>query len=136
MICTRLRSFAPAIAAALTLATLAQAPARAQGIASVARPSAPAQSGPPARGFIWKAERDGRQLWLVGSLHLLTPDFYPLPDPIEQAFAKSNVLMEEIDMSDASDPQFAAVVLSKAINPPGVTLASQLSRETIAAVTA
>ena len=39
-------------------------------------------------------------------------------------------------MNDASDPQFAAVVLSKAMNPPGVTLASQLSKETIASVTA
>jgi uncharacterized protein YbaP (TraB family) len=136
MICTRLRSFTPAIAAALTLTVLAQASARAQSLAGVARPPAPAQSGPPARGFVWKAERDGRQLWLVGSLHLLTPDFYPLPDSIEQAFTKSNVLMEEIDMSDASDPQFAAVVLSKAMNPPGVTLASQLSKETIALVTA
>jgi uncharacterized protein YbaP (TraB family) len=44
--------------------------------------------------------------------------------------------MEEIDMADASDPQFQAMVISKALNPQGVTLASQLSRETIAAVTA
>jgi uncharacterized protein YbaP (TraB family) len=124
----------PAIAVAL--AVLAHTPVRAQGLSAIARPPAPAQSGPPARGFIWKAERAGKQVWLVGSLHLLTPDFYPLPDSIEQAFAKSSVLMEEIDMNDAADPQFAAVVLSKAMNPSGVTLASQLSKETIASVTA
>ena len=135
MTCTRLRSLPPAIAAALTLTLLAHAPAHAQSIASVARPPA-AQTAPPARGFIWKAERAGKQVWLLGSLHLLTPDFYPLPDSVEQAFAKSDVLMEEIDMNEASDPQFATVVLSKAMNAPGVTLASQLSKETITSVTA
>jgi uncharacterized protein YbaP (TraB family) len=134
MTCTRLRS-SVAIAAALTLAILSHAPLRAQGLATVARPPAPAQSGQPSRGFIWKAEREGKEIWLVGSLHLLTPDFYPLPNSMEQAFLRSSVLMEEIDMNDASDPQFAAIVVSKAMNPPGVTLASQLSKDTIAAVT-
>jgi uncharacterized protein YbaP (TraB family) len=136
MICTRLRSSWPALAATVALSLCASLPAHAQGIASVARPPAPAQPGPPARGFMWKAERAGKQVWLVRSLHLLTADFYPLPDALEQAFAKSNVLMEEIDAADANDPQFQAMVVSKALNPSGVTLSSQLSRETIAAATA
>src|SRR5689334_21603506 len=107
MICTRLRPFWPALAATLTLSLFASTSAPAQGLAAVARPPA-AQSGPPARGFMWKAERAVKQVWLVGSLHLLTADFYPLPASIEQAFAKSNVLMEEIDMPDTTDPQLQA----------------------------
>ena len=110
----------------------------AQGLGSVARPpAAPAQAAAqaPARGLLWKVDRDGRQAWLVGSLHLLPPDFYPLPDSLERAFAASDALMEEVDLDSADDPAVARTILSKAMNPPGVTLSSQLSKESLAAVT-
>ena len=135
MICTPLRRMRLTAALVAVLASMPVAAARAQSLAGVARPPA-AQSQGTSRGLLWKVERDGRQAWLVGSMHLLTPDFYPLPASMEQAFAKSNVLMEEIDMNEASNPQLAASILAKAMNPPGTTLSSQLSKETIAVVSA
>ena len=91
-------------------------------------PQRPAE--PSGKGFIWKMERNGRVGWLVGSLHLATPDFYPLPDTMEQAFARADTLVEEIDMAEAASPDFTAMVLSKALYPAGTTLASQISADT------
>ena len=105
----------------------------AQGLASVSRAAQQAPQA-PARGLLWKVERDGRQAWLVGSLHLLPAGFYPLPDSLERAFTASDVLMEEIDLDETANPATAAAILSKAMNPPGVTLSSQLSPESLAAV--
>jgi uncharacterized protein YbaP (TraB family) len=112
----------------------ATAPAVAQSLAGLARPPA-AQSTGSERGFFWKVERDGRHAWLVGSMHLATPDFYPLPPALEKAFADSDVLMQELDMNEANDPAVAAAILQKALNPAGTTLSAQLSRETVAVVT-
>jgi uncharacterized protein len=83
-----------------------------------------------AKGFIWKFEREGRVGWLVGSLHLLTPDFYPLPDRMERAFARADTLVEEIDMNEATGIEFTTMVLSKAMYPIGTTLSGQVSKET------
>jgi len=133
MTCTHSRPMRYTAALVAALVCASTAPSLAQGLASVARPQAAASQG-TSRGLIWKVERDGKQAWLVGSMHLLTPDFYPLPASMEQAFAKSDVLMEEIDMNEASNPQLAASILAKAMNPPGTTLSSQLSKETTAVV--
>jgi len=133
MICTPLRRMRNTAVLMAALVCVSTVPSLAQSLATVARPPA-AQSQGTSKGLIWKAERDGKQVWLVGSMHLLTPDFYPLPASMEQAFGKSDVLMEEIDMNEASNPQLAASILSKAMNPAGTTLSSQLSKETIAVV--
>jgi hypothetical protein len=98
--------------------------------------AAPVASAPAAaaqgKSFIWTIERDGRVGWLVGSLHLLTPDFYPLPDAMESAFSRADTLVEEVDTSEASDPELAALVLAKGLYPAGTTLSTQVSEETLA----
>jgi uncharacterized protein YbaP (TraB family) len=131
---TDLRKSAGHLAVSVAVACLSVLPVTGQSLASVARPPQPAVEKGTAKGFIWKVERGGRTAWLVGSLHLLSPDFYPLPATMDQAFAGSDVLMEEIDMNEASDPKVAAGILAMALNPAGTTLSSQLSKETLAAV--
>lgn len=98
--------------------------------AAPAPASTPSASG--SRSFIWTVERNGRTGWLVGSLHLLSKEFYPLPAAMENAFLRADTLVEEIDMNEASDPKLAALVLSKGMYPRGTTLSSQVSRETYA----
>ena len=36
-------------------------------------------------GF-WHASKDGRNLWVLGSIHVGLDSFYPLPAPIEDAW--------------------------------------------------
>jgi uncharacterized protein len=105
--------------AALLVATL---PVLAQG-----QQPASTSSG---RGLIWSVERNGRTGWLVGSLHLLTPDAYPLPSALEAAFARANVLVEEANPEELKAPAAAMQLLAKAMYPAGTTLQSQVSKET------
>src|SRR5688572_3897915 len=104
----------------------------------VAAPFVLAQSPQPAsgngRGLIWSVERGGRTSWLVGSLHLLTADAYPLPPALDAAFARADVLVEEANPEELKTPAAAMQLLAKATYPPGTTLQSQLSKDTFAKV--
>lgn len=77
---------------------------------------------PPAKGFFWAVERDGRTSWLVGSLHVLTRDAYPLPAPMEQAFDRSTTLVEEADVDDIASPGLMAAVATRGLIMNGPTL--------------
>ena len=87
-------------------------------------------AGEPGQGFIWRVERAGRIGWLVGSIHVLTPDYYPLPDAMEKAFLRSTTLLEEADVTQMSSPAVVQLLTTKAIYTDGETLKTQLSPET------
>lgn len=81
--------------------------------------SAPVQ----AKDFVWRvAGAAGHDVYLVGSVHLLPPRAYPLPEAFEQAYQRSEVVMFETDMAamEAPDTQFA--LLAAASYPPGQSL--------------
>lgn len=51
-----------------------------------------------AAGLAWRVtDDDGRKLYLVGTVHAASAEFYPLPAPIEQAFAEAGVVVFEVD---------------------------------------
>ena len=97
-------------------------------VLAVSAAAAPASS--TGKGFMWRIERNGRTGWLVGSIHVLTPDYYPLPESMQKAFLRSATLMEEIDLREMASPEFAAVVQEKGLYGGVQTLESELSRET------
>ena len=104
---------------------------------SVVSTQAPVRERPVVnKGLIWKIERSGRTGWLVGSIHSLPEGFYPLPAAMMEAFSQSEVLIEELDIDEASNPIAAAMMLAKATYPAGTTLSSQISPDTAAKVTA
>ena len=76
---------------ALALAfVLAAVPALAQSLAGE-------NSG---KTFMWKVEKGETTLYLLGSIHALKEDAYPLPPAIEAAFAEVEVAVFEIDLDD------------------------------------
>lgn len=83
-----------------------------------------------SKGFIWTIQKAGRTGWLVGSLHLLPPDAYPLPASMEAAFKAAEVLVEEADPDELSAPATAAEVVKRAFYPPGQTLEGHVSAAT------
>lgn len=88
----------------------------------------------PERHFLWKVEdARGQTAYLLGSLHVLTADAYPLPPAIDKAFAESRTLVEEVDLDEMSDPMQMMAALSKAMLTIG-TLEQLVSPETFAAV--
>jgi hypothetical protein len=59
---------------------------------------------------------------LLGSLHVLTEDAYPLPPAINKAFAESKTLVEEADPDEMNDPMQMMAALAKAMLVDGRTL--------------
>jgi uncharacterized protein YbaP (TraB family) len=94
-----------------------------------------AQTAPDKRGFIWTVERDGRVGWLVGSLHMLTPEAYPLPASMAAAFDAADTLMEEANADELASPAFAAAVMARALYTDGRTLEDNVSPATFRLIT-
>ena len=95
--------------------------------------SASAETG--NKHFLWKVEGPkGGVVYLLGSMHVLTPDFYPLAPEIEKAFAASTTLVEEVDIDEMSDPVQMMGALAKAMLTDGRTLEQLIAPATFAAV--
>jgi uncharacterized protein YbaP (TraB family) len=93
--------------------------------------SAAVSAQAPSKHFLWSVtDHAGATAYLLGSLHVLTPDFYPLPRPIEDAFTSSKVLVEEVDLDEASNPATALSLIGKAMYTDGTTLDQVVSKST------
>lgn len=85
--------------------------------------------------FLWKVEGPGASVaYLLGSLHVLTPEFYPLSADINKAFAASRTLVEELDLDEMDDPAQMMSALSKAMLSDGSTLDQIVAPSTFAEV--
>ena len=91
-----------------------------------------AQTG---KSFMWKVEGEGGSVaYLLGSLHVLTPEWYPLNATINKAFAESKVLVEEVDIDETSDPAQMMSALMKAMLTDGQTLDQVIAPDVYAEV--
>jgi uncharacterized protein YbaP (TraB family) len=89
----------------------------------------------PQKHFLWKVEAsNGNAAYLVGSIHVLTADAYPLPAAIDKVFAESKTLVEEVDLDEMSDPTMMMAALSKAMLTGGQTLDQLVDAKTYAEV--
>jgi len=95
--------------------------------ASVAQPRA-------ERSFIWKATNERGVVYLVGSVHMLTKDFYPLAPSLEAAFKDSDLLVEEVDLAEMLTPAAQFSLLAKGMLPAGQTIDKVISPATMALV--
>jgi uncharacterized protein YbaP (TraB family) len=87
------------------------------------------------KSFMWKVEGPGGAVaYLLGSLHVLTPEWYPLNATINKAFEDSKVLVEEIDIAEASDPNQMMSALMKAMLTDGRTLDKVIAPDVYAEV--
>lgn len=85
-------------------------------------------SAADAQSFLWEARDGERRVFLMGSMHIGRADFYPLPEAIQAAFAQSNALAVE---ADVSDPQAALIAMEKGVYGKGDSLQQHLSADTV-----
>jgi len=57
--------------------------------------------GPVTRHALWKIEDGRKPVYLLGSIHILRHQNYPLERPIEDAFDEARVVAFEIDLEEA-----------------------------------
>jgi uncharacterized protein len=105
-------------------------------VVALALAAAPAAAQTTGKQFLWKVEApNGASAYLLGSLHVLAKEFYPLSAVINKAFADSKVLVEEVDLDEMSDPMVMMAALSKAMLTDGRTLDQIVSPAVFADVT-
>lgn len=85
--------------------------------------------------FIWKATGpNGGTVFLAGSVHLLSPDYYPLNAAFEDAFATTDTLVEELDMGEMLSPDAQMKMLTRGMLPAGRRLDQILTPTTLQAL--
>jgi uncharacterized protein len=115
------------IAAALLLAGSSVAPA-------FAAPVRPHVAPAPAKSMLFRvrAPNSSATIYLLGSVHLLSPDAAKLPATVDSAFAKSKVVAFETSLDTVQ--MRAQELLGRAQYKNGATLRSSLSAPTLAHV--
>src|SRR5689334_187672 len=102
-------------------------------VVALALSAAPVAAAP--KNFIWKVTSpSGGVLYLAGSVHLLSKDYYPLDPAFDRAFEASTTLVEELDMGEMLTPSAQMSMLQRGMMPAGKTLSDVVSKETLAAV--
>lgn len=92
-------------------------------------PATDAASSP--RQLFWRAQKNGAPpLSFFGALHFGTPEMYPLPLIVEEAFRDCDIAAFETDLGAIASPAFHALMAKTGTLPEGQSLADQLSAET------
>jgi uncharacterized protein len=108
---------------------------RAAIVATVAAASVLQATAAAARDFLWKISAKQGVIYLVGSVHVLTKDYYPLSAGLETAFKDCDVLVEETDIGELWSSDSQLQILTKGMLPAGQSLDKVVSASTYAQVT-
>jgi uncharacterized protein YbaP (TraB family) len=113
--------------------TIAARRASALRVALAVLLAAPLAASQQPRNFAWKVtDPQGVVMYLVGSVHLLTKDFYPLNPALERAYKDSELLVEEVDIAELSGTGSQMSMLTRGIQPSSKPLDTVLSAATMA----
>ncbi len=89
------------------------------------------QPKPGEREFLWKlSSESGATLYVLGTIHVVKPDFYPLPVEMENAFQKSRAILMELDMSKQDKEKTQALVRQNGVYTGTENLFEHSSPET------
>lgn len=86
------------------------------------------------RDFIWKASRGQSVVYLVGSVHLLSKDYYPLSPALDKAFKETDLLVEELHLGQMAQVESQMTILMRGMLPSGQTLDKVVTPATFALV--
>ena len=97
-------------------------------------PAVAVEEGPV---FMWRAEKDGAVIHLLGSIHAGRDDWYPLDPRIDDAFTEADTIACEMDVSDpALQVKVSLLAMKEGMYPPDESLKDHISDATWEALTA
>lgn len=79
---------------------------------------------------VWQVTKGDHTLYLGGTLHILSPNDYPLPAAYDKAYQQADTLVFETDMQTVSSPEFGQKMLQQNSYEAPHTIANDLSAET------
>lgn len=74
------------------------------------------EAGPLDKSFLWRVQSDKSNIYILGSVHFLKKENYPLNKTIEKAFDSTQKLVLEIDLKSEDAGTVQRVTLEKGIN--------------------
>lgn len=89
-----------------------------------------------ADGVVYEVSKGKQRLYLGGTIHLLRPSDFPLPQEYEKAYQSSQKIVFETDLEKAQSPEFGQRFAQAMILPNQQTLRDILEPETWAALQA
>lgn len=92
--------------------------------------SAARSLGAQERTLLWKVSEGDKSIFLLGSIHYLRKENYPLNQAILDAFDASDRLVLEIDLQNTPAGAAQRLTLEKAVYRDGSNLAQNVSQET------
>jgi uncharacterized protein YbaP (TraB family) len=82
------------------------------------------------KSFLWRVQSGKGNVYLLGSIHFLKKENYPLKKAIDNAFDGAQRLVLEIDLKAADSGAVQRVTLEKGLQRNGKTLQENVSPET------
>ena len=73
-------------------------------------------------GFLWKAVNGDTEVYLQGTIHLGTENFYPLNKQSEEAYEQADVVLPEIDLTDLNNMTLSSQLMMEKAMYPGEIL--------------
>ncbi|MEN8258593.1 MAG: TraB/GumN family protein [Thermodesulfobacteriota bacterium] len=83
---------------------------------------------------LWVSHFQGKTLYLMGSIHVLQESHYPLPEVMEEAFKKSDLVVFEIDQEEMESAESQQLVRKKGFYKGEDTLERHISPATFQAL--
>lgn len=88
----------------------------------------------PGTPLLWQVHGEAGDLYLLGSVHLLTEQDYPLAPVVDAAYADAEELVFELSPADMQSGEAASRMMKLGALPAGETLQQHVSDETWSAV--
>jgi uncharacterized protein YbaP (TraB family) len=85
--------------------------------------------------FIWKISSATTSVYLLGSIHVASPDIYPLDSTIEDAFASAKYLVVEVNVHNVNTDNVNSILMEHGVYPQGESLEKNVSPSLYTALT-
>lgn len=79
---------------------------------------------------LWHISKNGNEMYLGGTIHMLNKEDYPLPIEFDKAFKISGKIVFETDIEKAKSPEFSQQVSQLMMLPHDKTLKDVLNKDT------
>ena len=109
-------------------------PALRTGSASIALCLLLASQPALAQSPVWAIEKNGGLMFLGGTVHLLTPEDYPLPEAFESAYRQATRVVFETDIGELKQPHYQQYLLQQLSYSDGGSLRQDVSEDTYQAL--
>jgi uncharacterized protein YbaP (TraB family) len=83
---------------------------------------------------VWKVSNDQHSLYIGGTIHVLTPEDYPLAKEYDLAYQAADKVIFETDMEAVSSPEFGQKMMDQMMYSDGTTINKVLQPDTYKAL--